>query len=120
MINQNKEYPALWFREISTRLKADQDEALEIVRNGGEKREPLRVPCCKLEKVIDCDADYIPGYRNKVEFTIGREYAGVGKVGPLIVGFSQGNVSKGIMYTGRAGDTVILSAEARAVAASVE
>jgi len=80
----------------------------------------LKVPCCKLEKVIDCDKDYIQGYRNKVEFTIGREYAGIGKTGPLIIGFSQGNISKGVIYTGRAGDTVILSAEARAAASTVE
>ena len=110
MINQNKEYPALWFRDISEQLNNDQKEALEIVKQGGAKRDPLRVPCCKLEKVINCDESYLPGYRNKVEFTIGREFAGIGKKGPLIVGFSQGNISKGIMFAGKAAKTsVILS-----------
>ena len=36
-------------------------------------------PCTNLEKIIECDQDYLQGYRNKVEFTIGREFVGIGK-----------------------------------------
>jgi len=54
---------------------------------------------CEFGGVIACDSDYLSGYRNKVEFTIGREYAGmedaeegskkvVFKKGPLRVGFN--------------------------------
>lgn len=85
-----------------------------------EKREPIKIPCCQLERVIDCDEDYIPGYRNKVEFTIGREFKSINEKGPLIVGFNQGSVSKGIMYTGRASDAVIISQESKDVATRVE
>jgi len=59
------------------------------------------LPVCPLQDIIECDGDYIHGYRNKVEFTIGREFAGIGKQGEIVAGFNQGSMSKGIMYVGR-------------------
>ena len=61
------------------------------------------------------------GYRNKVEFTIGRSFTGsVEKQGPIIVGFSHGNLSKGIMYTGSAANICVISEESRYVAKELE
>lgn len=79
------------------------------------------VPCCPLEKVIRCDEHYLTGYRNKVEFTIGRSFAGsTDKQGPIIVGFSHGNLSKGIMYTGSPDNICVISQESLHVAKQVE
>lgn len=62
-IKKQKEYPPGWYR----------DHYLSHKETG------VLQPVCPLNKVIRCDEDYIPGYRNKVEFTIGRKFAGIGK-----------------------------------------
>ena len=81
-IAKSKEYPPAWYRDHYLKYK-----------DSGEL-----TPACPLQKVIRCDEDYIPGYRNKVEFTIGRKYAGLKNKGPICVGFNKGNMSKGILY----------------------
>ena len=73
-----------------------------------------------MSHIIPCDTDKLQGYRNKVEFTIGRQYAGAGKEGPLTVGFSQGNLTKGIMFTGLADNITVISKESLYVAKKVE
>jgi len=45
--------------------------------------------------VIECDEEHRKGYRNKVEFTIGkRKY--LSEAEEICVGFTVGNMSKGI------------------------
>lgn len=63
LIGQNKEYPALWFKE-------------QVMSQATEGKSSADIPCCPLEKVIRCDEHYLTGYRNKVEFTIGRSFSG--------------------------------------------
>lgn len=77
-------------------------------------------PVCPLEKVIECDQDYILGYRNKVEFTIGRKFVGFGKEGPICVGFNQGNLAKGILYVDIPDNIKVISAESIQVAKELE
>ena len=121
LINQNKEYPTPWFYEMSQRMDKEQKEALEAVKQGKErKQEVLRIPCCPLEKVIECDRELLVGYRNKVEFTIGRVFKSVEEKGPLAVGFNQGSLSKGIMYVGRPDNAIIISEESKQAAKLIE
>jgi hypothetical protein len=47
---------------------------------------------------LRCDEDYLKGYRNKVEFTVGRKFIGINKKGPICVGFNAGNMAQGILY----------------------
>ena len=92
----NKEYPPSWYRDIFHKVKD----------------EGKIVPVCPLEKIIECDQDYIPGYRNKVEFTIGREFGGLPlneNKGPICIGFNQGNMSKGIMFVGKPDKVKVIS-----------
>lgn len=103
LINQNREYPTIWFRE---RLE--------------KKDEKEQMTCCDLSHVIQGDADRLHAYRNKVEFTIGRQYEGMDKKGKLTVGFSQGNLAKGIMFTGPADNISVISEESLYVAKKVE
>ncbi len=49
---------------------------------------------CELSHVIECDADYIDGYRNKVEFTIGKRY----EDDKICVGFNKGSMNKGNLF----------------------
>ena len=35
------------------------------------------MPVCPLQTILRCDEDYLKGYRNKVEFTIGRKFVGI-------------------------------------------
>jgi hypothetical protein len=85
-------------------LKNNQEE-----KNKDDSIPKLRVGCCKLEKVIECDSNYIDGYRNKVEFTIGREFIDQSQEGPLCVGFNIGNLAKGIIYAGRPDNIKVIS-----------
>jgi hypothetical protein len=76
-IRLNKEFPPAWYRDVHLLSK---EKAVAI---------------CPLEKIIECDQHFIPGYRNKVEFTIGREFKGLplqDNIGPICVGFTQGNM----------------------------
>lgn len=77
-------------------------------------------PVCPLDRVIECDRDYIKGYRNKSEFTIGREFAGIGKTGEIVVGFNKGNMSKGIIYVDKPDNIQVVSEESKQVAKSIE
>ena len=50
-------------------------------------------------------SDMLEGYRNKVEFTVGRQYAPpregkdeLWSPGPICVGFNRGNLAKGISF----------------------
>lgn len=106
-IKQNKEYPPCWYRDVHLKVK---DEGKII-------------PVCPLEKIIECDPDYIPGYRNKVEFTIGRQFAGLPlseNKGPICVGFNQGNMSKGIMFVGKPDGVKVISQLSIKVAKIIE
>ena len=71
---------------------------------------------CPLDGVIECDADYIKGYRNKSEFTIGREFAGIGKTGDIVVGFNKGNLAKGIVYIDSPHNIQVVSDESKEAA----
>mmetsp|Transcript_11077 Transcript_11077/g.16847 ORF Transcript_11077/g.16847 Transcript_11077/m.16847 type:complete len:82 (-) Transcript_11077:1064-1309(-) len=81
-MKKGEETLPLWYRD-SFRESEDQ----------GKPQLP-----CKFDGVIRCDEDYLQGYRNKVEFTIGREYAGMEdqeegqpikfKKGPICIGFN--------------------------------
>jgi tRNA/tmRNA/rRNA uracil-C5-methylase (TrmA/RlmC/RlmD family) len=52
----------------------------------------------------------IDEYRNKVEFTVGREYASEG-LGKVCVGFNRGNLSKGITFVDKPDDIRVNSKE---------
>lgn len=75
----HEEYPS-WFRDHPEQLQVDD--------------EVIATP------------DQIDGYRNKVEFTVGRKYAGNSadaeiseqKLGQICIGFNRGNLSKGITF----------------------
>lgn len=102
-IKQNKEFPTAWYRDIHL-----------------EFQKGVELPICPLDKIIECDLDYIEGYRNKVEFTVGREFVGIGKEGDLICGFNQGSLSKGIMYVGKPDNIAVISTESKQVAKSIQ
>jgi hypothetical protein len=106
-IKMNKEYPPSWYRDVHLKVKD----------------EGIVVPVCHLEKIIECDQDYIPGYRNKVEFTIGREFGGLPlneNKGEICVGFNQGNMSKGIMFVGKPDKVKVISELSKQVAKKLE
>lgn len=73
-----------------------------------------------MEKIIECDLEYIEGYRNKVEFTIGREFIDPSREGPLCIGFNVGNQSKGIIFAGRPDNIKVISNESKIVAKIME
>jgi len=76
-------------------------------------------PTIPLEPEIICNKDMIDGYRNKVEFTVGREYSATND-GEIVVGFNRGNLAKGIIFVDR-GDTIkVNSAESVQVAKQFE
>ena len=69
-----------------------------MLQDSGKKELPLDA------EIIH--SDRLDGYRNKVEFTVGRMYAapraGVDELynreGPVCVGFNRGNLAKGIQF----------------------
>ena len=75
-IKENREFPPLWYADIH-RKHID---------------EKIVEPVCPLYKVIECDQDYLEGYRNKVEFTVGRSFGGLPigdeNKGEICVGFN--------------------------------
>ena len=72
--------------------------------------------------------DVLDGYRNKVEFTVGRMYAppreGVDELwntkAPICVGFNRGNLGKGISFVERPDNVRVISAQSVQVAKSFE
>ena len=62
-IEKGKEFAPDWYRDQHLAYKATG----------------TLTPVCPLEKVIECDKDYLSGYRNKVEFTIGRKFVKFGE-----------------------------------------
>jgi hypothetical protein len=107
-IKENREFPPMWYADIHR--KHIDEKTIE--------------PVCPLEKVIECDQDYIEGYRNKVEFTIGRSFGGlpIGEEnkGEICIGFNQGNMSKGIMFVGKPDNIKVISKESVIVAKKFE
>ena len=83
-ITKQKEYAPAWYRDIHLNYRG----------NG------VLDPPCPLEGIIECDKDYRQGYRNKVEFTIGRKFKDIGEKGEICIGFNHGNLAKGIHYVG--------------------
>lgn len=61
---------------------------------------------CRLEKVLECDEANRFYYRNKAEFTIGRNLKG-----QIAVGFNRGNFAKGNIYIESADECPIVSHE---------
>ena len=72
--------------------------------------------------------DVLDGYRNKVEFTVGRMHApareGVDELwnpeGPICVGFNRGNLGKGISFVEKPDNIRVISAESIRVAKQFE
>ena len=103
----SKEFCPEWFRDMHLQLmQKPEDERYQ--------------PCCPLEKVIEADPDFREGYRNKVEFTIGRRFESVGKQGPVCVGFNLGNISKGILFVEIPDKIKVISQESIQVAKKME
>ena len=81
------------------------------------RTDPILEPVCPLAYVIKCPAENIQGYRNKVEFTIGRKFGGFKDdtdeevLGKVCIGFNIGNLSKGIIYTESPEDVKVISKE---------
>jgi len=65
------------------------EELKGVTPSSREKRLP-----CSFEGILPCDEEYRKGYRNKIEFTIGRNYDD----NQLCVGFLKGNANKGLLY----------------------
>jgi tRNA (uracil-5-)-methyltransferase len=64
---------------------------------------------CPLKEIIECDPEYRVGYRNKVEFTIGRrQYLKDGGENEICVGFTMGNLAKGIQSVDRPDDIKVI------------
>ena len=94
----------MWYRDIH----------LEYKKTG------VLIPVCPLEKIIECDEGYRVGYRNKVEFTIGRKFTKIGERGPICVGFNIGNMSKGILFVEQPDNILTISKESISVAKVME
>lgn len=62
--------------------------------------------CCEMSDFIESDCDRIFNYRNKAEFTIGKNHEGL-----INVGFNRGNFNKGIMWVEEAAHCPITSKE---------
>ena len=103
-IAQNKEYSPAWYRDIHLAVKAGKD----------------LMPVCPLEKVIECDENMRIGYRNKVEFTVGRKFKAIGEQGPICVGFNLGNMAKGILFVEEPDKIKVISPESLSVAKQME
>lgn len=71
---------------------AESDPVKEEIANT-EKGALKRLPC-DFEGVIECDPEFMQGYRNKVEFTIGRHYTDK----QICVGFMKGSSNQGILF----------------------
>jgi tRNA/tmRNA/rRNA uracil-C5-methylase (TrmA/RlmC/RlmD family) len=76
---------------FSTDLEKEVKKQTEIYP-GWYKTQP-KIP---LDEVV-ISSDMIDAYRNKVEFTVGRQYSSEG-LGKICVGFNRGNLSKGITF----------------------
>ena len=77
------------------------------------------------DEIIHSDA--LEGYRNKVEFTVGYQYAppregedGLWAKGPICVGFNRGNLAKGISFVEKPDSIKVNSAESLIVAKKFE
>jgi hypothetical protein len=79
------------------------------------KEQSESIPC-ELSHVIECDAEFINEYRNKVEFTIGRRY----EDNAICVGFNKGVINRGIMYVDFPDNIKVISKESIMVAKIVE
>jgi len=75
---------------------------------------------CPLDHVIECDENIREGYRNKVEFTVGRKFKGIGEQGPICVGFNLGNMAKGIVFVDEPDTIKVISKESIYVAKEME
>ena len=73
-------------------------------------------------------SDNLDGYRNKVEFTVGRMYAppreGIDELwnpqAPICVGFNRGNLGKGISFVEKPDNIRVISPESIRVAHQFE
>lgn len=78
-------------------------------------------PQIPLEPVIISNDKLIDGYRNKVEFTVGRGFS-VKDAPPaeICVGFNRGNMSKGIIFVDKPDNIRVNSAESLEAAKKFE
>lgn len=104
----HREYCPPWFRDVHEAIADHQKTADEYL------------PCCPLEKIIECDESYRDGYRNKVEFTIGRRFTAIGEQGPICVGFNLGHMAKGILYVEKPDSIKVISRESVQAAKRLE
>ena len=70
-----------------------------------------------MSHVIECSKNYLEGYRNKVEFTIGKRYENPDEV---CVGFNKGNVNKGIIFVDYPDKIKVISKESLEAAKRME
>lgn len=96
-IKDDKEICPAWFRDVYLAQELE--------------------PVCPLKYVIQCPPENIEGYRNKVEFTIGRRFGGFKDdtdeevLGKVCIGFNIGNLAKGIIFTEPPEDVKVISKE---------
>jgi len=67
-----------------------------------------------LDPKVICCPESTDGYRNKVEFTVGRPYAGPDAEASeeeIIVGFNRGNLAKGISFVDKPDEIRVNSKE---------
>ena len=70
-----------------------------------------------MSHVIECSENYLEGYRNKVEFTIGHRYENREEI---CVGFNKGNVNKGIIFVDYPDKIRVISKESLMAAKMLE
>jgi len=81
----------------------------------------VKNPSIPLEPEIIANHDLIDGYRNKVEFTVGRGYSPKdGPAGEICVGFNRGNMSKGLIFVDKPDTIRVNSKESIQVAKQFE
>ena len=102
-LNETKELPEGEEKEIE-----DNEEEKEVEKEGekegedneeekegeGDNKSGLKLLPCDFEGVIRWDEDHMQGYRNKIEFTIGRNY----EDNQLCVGFLKANATQGLFF----------------------
>ena len=95
-------YPG-WLKKYHQSIKPAQTEANqtnEEIKEPSDANPDPNTPVtddqlpCPFKGVVQCSPDYMQGYRNKVEFTVGRQYFDK----KICVGFMKGNTNKGILY----------------------
>ena len=95
LIEESREFCPTWYIDTHLKIKASPDKTY--------------IPACPLEKIIECDPNYRNGYRNKVEFTIGRSFKAIREKGPICVGFNIGNMAKGILFVEKPDNIKVIS-----------